>query len=80
MAYQPNIKTDRFGNPYQLKLAKQVTNRRTGEEVNAFKTYVELGGKLYAIEICEAHATDTREGGMWVKVTRKNRQNRPTSM
>ena len=77
---QPNIKTDRFGNAYQLKLAKQVTNRKTGEQVDAYATYVELGGKLYAIEICQANANDKREGGLWVKVTHKKKQQRQTSM
>ncbi len=76
----PNVQTDRFGNPYQLKLAKQVVNKRTGEEVNAHKCFVELGGKLYEISICEANPTDKREGGLWVKVTRKEQQKRQTSM
>jgi len=78
--YGPRIQTDKFGNAYQLKLAKQVVNRRTGEEVNAHKTFVELGGKLYEISICEANANDKREGGLWVKITHKKKQQRQTSM
>ena len=77
---QPNIQTDRFGNPFQLKLAKQVINRKTGEEVNAHKCFVELGGKLYEISICEANATDKREGGLWVKITKKEAQKKQTNM
>lgn len=74
----PRISTDRFGNPYQLKFAAQVTNRKTGEEVNAFKTYVELGGKLYKIEVSQAEKTKEIKGqetaGMWVKVTHVKKQ------
>lgn len=70
MAY---VRNDRFGNPSMLKLAKPVVNRKTGQVVNAFKTYVEIRGQLYSIEITESKKAD-REG-LWVKITQK--QNRP---
>ena len=82
MAYsnQPNIKNDRFGNAYQLKFAKQVVNKKSGEVVDAHECYVELGGKLYHLNICHANATDKRDEGLWVKVTKKDKQKRQTSM
>lgn len=73
------VQSDRFGNLYQLKLAKQVVSRKTGEEVDAHKCYVELGGKLYEISICQANATDKRDGGLWVKITRKEKQKQTSS-
>ena len=80
----PRISTDRFGNAYQLKFAAQVTNRKTGEEVNAFKTYVEIGGKLYKVEVSEATKTKEIKGvetaGMWVKVTAQKKSTQATSM
>lgn len=67
---QNNVKTDRFGNPYQLIGCK--------ENKNGFPVgYVELGGKLYKIEPSEAK----KDGFLyWVKVTRVDQKKKHTSM
>lgn len=66
---------DRFGNPTVLKLAKQVVNKKSGEIVDAFKTYFEYNGKLLKIEICSATPNDKHDGGLWVKMTETRKQN-----
>lgn len=67
---QNNVKTDRFGNPYQLVSCK--------ENKNGFPVgYVELGGKLYKIEPSEAK----KDGVLyWVKVTKVDQKKKHTSM
>lgn len=79
---QARISTDRFGNAYQLKTAMEVVNKKTGEVIaDNFRCYVELGGKLYKIEISPRHK-ETKTGGnaVWVKVTKSEQQKRQSSM
>lgn len=65
------IKTDRFGNPYQVIGCKD--ERGTGFP----KGYIELGGKLYKIEPSKA----SKEGvEVWVKVTQVKKQPKHSSM
>jgi hypothetical protein len=76
------INNDRFGNAYQLKTAYEVTNKKTGEVIdNHYKCTVELGGKLYRIEV-SPRVKETKNGAnaMWCKVTKINAQQRATSM
>jgi len=70
------IRQDRFGNASMLKLAKPVTNRKTGEVMPIWKTYFQDGSKLIKVEISESKKAD-REG-MWVKFTKVNQQRRNT--
>jgi len=81
---QIRISTDRFGNAYQLKFAAQVSNKKSGELLPIYKTYVELGGKLYMIEVSNAEKLKTIKGvdtaGKWVKVTHRKIQTRVSSM
>ena len=78
----PRISNDRFGNPYQLKLAETVVNKKSGEVINNnFATYFELGGKLYKVEVSPAQKEGKRgNGGVWIKVTQRKAQSRPQSM
>ncbi|UUF13244.1 MULTISPECIES: hypothetical protein [Flavobacterium] len=68
---QKNIRTDRFGNPYQVVGCRD-------KKGNGFAFgYVELGGKLYKLEPSPAN----KEGvEMWIKVTAVKKQSRSTSM
>ncbi|HUX55768.1 MAG TPA: hypothetical protein VMV77_02265 [Bacteroidales bacterium] len=72
-----NIRTDRFGNPTMLKMAKSVVDRKTGSVLPIYKTYCEVGNQMIKVEISECKKS-TRDGnpGMWVKFTKmsKNRQ------
>ena len=78
---ETRISTDRQGNPYQLKFAKQVIDFKTKEPVDAHECFAELGGKLYHISICDAHAKGDRPDGKWCRITRiQKQQNKPTSM
>lgn len=54
------IKTDKFGNPYQVVGCKDLKD--TGYP----KGYVELGGKLYKLEPSKSNKEGT---AMWIKVT-----------
>lgn len=77
----PYVKTDRFQNPYQLKVAEAVLDKKSGQVLPIFKTYVELAGKLYKIEISECKKeTKHGRGGMWCKVTLVNKNRQQTSM
>lgn len=73
MAYdnKPRISRDRFNRPFQLKLAGQAQNRKSGEVFeNIYVTRFELGGKKYQIDI--SHANKTKKdgrSGVWVKIT-----------
>jgi hypothetical protein len=73
--FEQRVSTDRFGNPYVLKTAYQVENRKTGEIVNSFKTYFEIGSQLYKVEISE-RLKESKNGknGMWVKFTKVKKQ------
>jgi hypothetical protein len=70
------VRNDRFGNATMLKMAKSVVNKKTGEVLPIFKTYVEVGSTMLKVEISNANK-ETRDGnpGMWVKFTKvtKNR-------
>ena len=82
MAFPPNIKSDKYGNPYQLKTAEAVVNKKTGEVIEtAYKTYFELGGKLYKIEISRRDK-ETKSGNpaVWVKCTQVKKQQAHKSM
>jgi hypothetical protein len=73
--FTPRITTDRFGRSQQLKFAAQAFNKKSGEVMeNIYKTYVELGGKTYMIEVSPAKKTKEIRGvereGMWVKVVK----------
>lgn len=76
MSYEQRVSTDRFGNPFVLKTAKEVVNKKTGEIVeNCFKTYIEIEGKLLKIEI-SPRTKEMKDGanGVWVKVTKQKKQ------
>lgn len=59
MVGKKRIRTDRFGNPYQVVGCK---DNKNGFAVG----YVELGGKLYKIEPSKA---DKDGVSVWVKIT-----------
>lgn len=69
------VRNDRFGNATMLKMAKSVVNRKTGEVLPIFKTYVEVGSTMLKVEISNAKK-ETRDGnpGMWVKFTKMSKQ------
>lgn len=70
------VNMDRFGNPYILKTAKEVVNKKTGEVIhNNFKCYAEVDGKLLKIEISE-RKKELKDGGngVWVKITKVKKQ------
>ncbi|POS01584.1 hypothetical protein Q361_10944 [Flavobacterium croceum DSM 17960] len=64
-----NIKTDRFGQPYQNVACK---NNKNGYPVG----YAELGGKLYKIE--PGGSSDGVD--QWVKITKVDAKKRHSSM
>lgn len=71
-----NARTDRFGNAYQLKLAGQKVDKKSGDLVpNVYTAYFEIGGKLYSCEVSPANK-DKKDGrpGVWVKLTRKEQK------
>jgi hypothetical protein len=64
------VKTDRFGNAYQLIGCKP--------NKNDFPVgYIELGGKLYKLEPSKSKNDKYL---YWIKVTKVNKQNKQTSM
>ncbi len=80
MAYNNrNTRTDRFGNPYELRRMNAVINKSSGEEVDgAFVGYVEIKGDLYKIETSSMSEDKMKNGKhqRWMKVTKKpKRQN-----
>ncbi len=62
------VRPDRFGNLSMLKLAKPVVNKKTGDVMPIFRTFVEIGNCLYRLDLSESKKAE-REG-MWVKVTK----------
>lgn len=70
-----NVRTDRFGNATMLKMAKSVVDRKTGNVLPIFKTYVEIGSIMLKVEISECKKS-TKDGnpGMWVKFTKMSKQ------
>jgi hypothetical protein len=69
------IRNDRFGNPTMLKMAKSVVNRKTGEVLPVYKTYLEVGSSMFKVEISEVKK-ETKDGnpGMWVKFTKMSKR------
>lgn len=69
--YNQRISTDKFGNPYQIIGMKD--KKGTGFP----RGYVELGGKLYKIEV-----SDSKKDGVeaWVRVTQVKKQSQRSSM
>lgn len=67
--YNQRVSTDKFGNPYQVVGMKD--KKGTGFP----KGYIELGNKLYKIEVSESKKDDVHA---WVRVTevKKQAQNR----
>jgi len=64
------VKTDRFGQSYQVIGCK--------ENKNGFPVgYVELGGKLYKLEPSDSK---NEKYESWIKVTAVKKQNRNSSM
>lgn len=64
------VKSDRFGNPYQLIGCK-------ANDKGFCKGYIELGGKLYKVEPSKS---DNEKYGYWVKVTQVKKRPNHTSM
>lgn len=64
------VRSDRFGNPTILKMAKSVKNKKTGEILPIFKTYFE-GSGFFKVEVSHCNK-ETKDGnpGMWVKFTK----------
>lgn len=69
------VRTNRFGGAEMLKMAHQVKNKKTGELMPIFKTYLEVGGSLIKVEISHSNKEDRKTGGegMWVKFTKVNK-------
>jgi hypothetical protein len=73
-----NVRNDRFGNATMLKMAKSVVNKKSGEVLPIYKTFIEIGNALYKVEISHCNkATKDGNPGMWVKFTKepKRQQN-----
>jgi len=65
-----NVRTDRFGNANVLIRLKQKKDKKSGAILPIYQGYVELGNKLYKIEVSPsnkqyADGIDSR----WCKVT-----------
>ena len=69
------VRTDRFGNPNILKFAKEVTNKKTGEVMPIYKTYIEIGSTMVKVEVSHANK-ESKDGkrGMWVKFTKMSKR------
>jgi hypothetical protein len=69
------VRNDGFGNATILRMAHQVKNRKTGELMPIYKTYLEVGGHMVKVEISHASQEDKKTGGegMWVKFTKVNK-------
>lgn len=63
------IKTDKFGNPYQI-----VALKKSKKDENFNKGYVELSGKLYKIEVWEPK-DDSDEVAYFARVTKTKKPN-----
>lgn len=70
------IRTDfKTGEQYQLKVAENVVDKKTGSVLPIAKTYFEVGSKLFKIEISDCKKeTKNGRGGFWVKITEKKKQ------
>lgn len=72
MAGKKFIKTDKFGNPYQVVGLKDEKN-----DGKFPKGYVELGNNLYKIEVSEAQKDGVV---LWCRVTKVKKNPTHTSM
>lgn len=72
---QQQVRTNRFGEAEILKTASQVVDKKTGDTLPIYKTYFEIKGKLYKVEVSE-RKSETKNGlpAMWVKITSKKQQ------
>jgi hypothetical protein len=62
------VRTDRFGNPSLLKLAKPVTNKKTGDVMPIYRAFAQIGNVLYRIDISDSLKAE--RPGKWVKITK----------
>lgn len=69
------VQSDRSGNPYVIKRAKQKTDRKTGELLPVFVGYVEMNGQLLQIEVSNNNK-DYNDGkdSKWLKVKKLKRR------
>ena len=73
--YKPQVKTNRFGDPEVLITLQTVVDKKSGECLPIFKSYVELGGQLYKIEVSNRNK-ETKSGNpaMWCKITKRKKE------
>ena len=76
---QQQTRTNRFGDMEVLKTATAVVDKKSGDVLPIYKTYLEIGGSLYKIEVSN-RKSETKNGlpAMWVKVTKKKKQQAQT--
>ena len=74
------IRTNSRGEAEILLSATSVVNKKTGDVMPIFKTYIEIKGQLYKVEL-STRRTETKNGlpGMWVKFTAKRKQIQQTA-
>lgn len=75
-----NIKTDRFGRPYQLKKLSNSTTK-DGELLDGCNYgFLEIGGKSFKIETSPCNKEDKNGGtSLWMKITKIEKRKRHTS-
>lgn len=78
--FPQRVSTNRFGESEILKTASAVVDKKTGDVLPIFKTYVEIAGQLYKIEVSN-RIKETKNGlpAMWVKVTKKAKRSQATA-
>lgn len=77
---QQNSRTNRFGDMEVLKTATAVVDKKSGDVLPIYKAYFEIGGSLYKVEVSN-RKSETKNGlpAMWVKMTKKKKQQAQTS-
>lgn len=78
---QQNSRTNsRTGEIEVLKSATAVVDKKSGDVLPIFKTYFEIGGSLYKVEVSN-RKSETKNGlpAMWVKMTKKKKQQAQSS-
>ena len=73
---QQNSRTNsRTGEIEVLKSATAVVDKKSGDVLPIYKTYFEIGGSLYKVEV-STRKSETKNGlpAMWVKMTKKKKQ------
>lgn len=73
---QQNSRTNsRTGEVEVLKSATAVVDKKSGDVLPIYKTYFEIGGSLYKVEV-STRKSETKNGlpAMWVKMTKKKKQ------